>query len=110
MWDSKIDGDAVQLNYVSADGEEMYPGEVNVTVRYRLTEDNDLVIQYSATTSAKTVINLTNHAYFNLAGQVTRHMRKLCHLNDELKKDRSWNVIYGEFLGIRDNIWPQCDD
>lgn len=98
MWDSKIDGDAVQLNYVSADGEEKYPGEVNVTVRYRLTEDNELVIQYSATTSAKTVINLTNHAYFNLAGQVTRHMRKLCRLNDELKKDRSCNVIYGDFF------------
>ena len=104
MWDSKIDGDVVQLNYVSADGEEKYPGEVNVTVRYRLTEDNELIIQYSATTSAKTVINLTNHAYFNLAGQVTRHMRKLCRLNDELKKDLSCNVIYGEFVGIRDYI------
>ncbi|XP_062580892.1 galactose mutarotase-like isoform X1 [Saccostrea cucullata] len=69
LWSSEIDGDVLQLTYVSADGEEKYPGEVKVTVRYQLTNDNELVIQYSATTSAKTVINLTNHAYFNLAGQ-----------------------------------------
>ncbi|XP_061174701.1 galactose mutarotase-like isoform X2 [Saccostrea echinata] len=69
VWNSEIDGDVLRLTYVSADGEENYPGEVKVTVRYQLTNDNELVIQYSATTSAKTVINLTNHAYFNLAGQ-----------------------------------------
>ncbi|XP_061174702.1 galactose mutarotase-like [Saccostrea echinata] len=69
VWNSEIDGDVLQLTYVSADGEDKFPGEVKVTVRYQLTEENELVMQYSATTSAKTVINLTNHAYFNLAGQ-----------------------------------------
>lgn len=58
------------LKYVSVDMEEGYPGEVTTIVTYMLTDDSELVIHYNATTTKKTVINLTNHAYFNLAGQV----------------------------------------
>jgi len=67
-----VRGQAVRLTYVSAAGEEGYPGELTAHVTYRLGDDNSLVIEYQAVTTAPTPINLTNHAYFNLSGDTQR--------------------------------------
>ena len=72
VWQSEIinvpDGQALQLKYRSPDGEENYPGNLDVKVIYTLTDSNELKIDYSAVSDKDTVINLTNHSYFNLSG------------------------------------------
>jgi aldose 1-epimerase len=68
VWKAKPIADGVELSYLSKDGEAGYPGNLTATVRYTLAK-GDLRIEYSATTDKNTVVNLTNHSYFNLAGQ-----------------------------------------
>ncbi len=70
VWDGKMMGsNSVQFSYLSKDMEEGFPGNLQVHVTYTLKNDNSLEIEYTATTDKKTVINLTNHAYFNLNGE-----------------------------------------
>jgi aldose 1-epimerase len=68
VWKATPVKDGVELSYLSRDGEAGYPGNLSVIVRYTLVKA-DLRIEYSATTDKDTVVNLTNHSYFNLAGQ-----------------------------------------
>eukprot|EP01035_Chromulina_nebulosa_P020358 gene20358-26423_t len=73
-WQSNVeittDHIKVIFTYISVDGEENYPGELNVKVTYTLDKNNDLSINYEATTNKKTAVNLTNHTYWNLSGNL----------------------------------------
>ena len=70
------DGAAVRFSYLSKDEEEDYPGNLNVSVTYRLTNTDELKLQYSAETDKDTVLNITNHSYFNLSGTDTGNILK----------------------------------
>lgn len=70
VWDARQPDEATLIfTYLSKDGEEGYPGNLQVTATYQLTDANELKISFEATTDKPTVVNLTNHAYFNLNGQ-----------------------------------------
>ena len=81
VWDARIDGDAVEFMYFSPDGEMGYPGNLKVVARYEWSEENELRLTFTARTDATTVVNLTNHAYFNLdgegAGSIRDHILRL---------------------------------
>ena len=75
VWEASISDDsipALTLTRLSPDGEEGYPGNLQVTVKYALSDDNELSIEYDAVTDQATPVNLTNHSYFNLSGDITR--------------------------------------
>lgn len=76
VWQAEIvdladGGQSLQLLYTSPDGEENYPGNLDVKVLYTLTEESELKIEYHAVSDKDTVVNLTNHAYFNLSGHAS---------------------------------------
>jgi aldose 1-epimerase len=68
-WQASIEGDSLRLAYRSPDGEQGYPGNLDVTVVYGLNDDNELVMRVEAVTDRPTPVNLTQHSYFNLAGE-----------------------------------------
>lgn len=85
----------LSLNYLSKDGEEGFPGNLDVNVTYTFTNNNDLEISYSATTDKKTLVNLTNHTYFNLSGNTKKDV-----LTQTLQFDAD------QFGAVNDEIMP----
>jgi aldose 1-epimerase len=89
---------ALELRYLSKDGEEGYPGNLDVLVTYSLSEDNILRIDYAATTDRDTVLNLTNHSYFNLAGHAHGNIL-----------DQRVTLNAGRFTPVGSNLIPTGD-
>ena len=107
IWNSRIVDDEInilELSYFSVDGEEGYPGNLNVKVKYILTEDNALEINYTATTDKDTLVNLTNHAYFNLSGHSSGDVlnHKLMINADTFTVNDEFSIPTGEIKDVAD--------
>ena len=105
VWDAEqINGHELVLRYISAYYEEGFPGELNMTVKYSLTDDNELVIDYRGTTNKKTVVNMTSHGFFSLAGianPTPSAMNVICQINADFFIPIDENSIpTGEILKV----------
>ena len=98
IWDAHEEGNALTLTRLSPDGEENYPGNLKVCITYELTEENELVITYDADTDADTVVNLTNHSYFNLNGKGTALDHSLQIFADEFTENDKACLPTGKLL------------
>ena len=99
IWNSKEIENGVELNYISEDGEENYPGQLDVKVTYTLN-DNSLIINYKATTNKTTVCNLTNHTYFNLNGygNILQHQVQI--LADYFTENNQESIPTGNIIPV----------
>ncbi|KAL5008224.1 hypothetical protein ScPMuIL_013805 [Solemya velum] len=95
MWSTVIDGTRLRMAYVSEDGEEGFPGELRTEIVYQLTDDNEFIMEYTATTNKTTIVNLSNHAYFNLAGHDAGSL-----------EDHLIQIDATSYLEINDEIMP----
>ncbi|WP_235299406.1 aldose epimerase family protein [Portibacter marinus] len=99
IWEASVGspGDAAVLilTYTSPDGEEGYPGKLTSTVTYRLTNDDALEIDYMATTDQKTIVNLTQHSYFNLSGDFSQSIL-----------DQKVRILADEYLPVDETLIP----
>ncbi len=105
VWDAKqLSPQSLELSYISKDGEGGYPGTLQVKVIYTITNDNAIKIDYSATADKETIVNLTNHAYFNLSGAgsstITDHLLQIS--ADAITPIDSTLIPTGKLLPVKD--------
>ena len=102
IWEGEIEGNSLLLRTESLDGEEGYPGRVWIEVRYSLDEKNELSLEYRAGSDQDTILNLTNHTYFNLSGRgkgdVLRHMLRVN--SDRIIRCDGELIPTGEYLEV----------
>ena len=102
IWTAQIDGDSVFFSLTSPDGDEGFPGELSVVVIYTLDAENALSIQYMLNSDADTIQNMTNHAYFNLAGQQADILEHQLWINARNTTRIDKNVLpTGEIVPVR---------
>lgn len=95
------DAHSVTLSYLSPDGENGFPGNLKVILTYRITDDNSLDIQYRATTDKTTVVNLCNHSFFNLSGDMARNIEP-----QVLWVDADYFTPYDKKKCVTGAVWP----
>ena len=106
VWEEEVQveesNESIEFSYLSKDGEEGYPGNLKVRVKYTITEDNELKIEYFAISDMDTIINLTNHSYFNLSGQgsgnVLKH--KIMINSDKFTVNDKYSIPTGEIAEV----------
>ncbi|MEX0322428.1 MAG: aldose epimerase family protein [Puniceicoccaceae bacterium] len=106
VWCASVDGDSLKLTLRSPDGDEGYPGNLDVVVTYTLTDDNELCIDYSATTDKATPLSLTNHTYFNLGGfqdKILSHRAQIA--SDKYLLPDDTNVPVGDEFTVAGTVW-----
>jgi len=103
-FNSKIVGDVLELTYLSKDGEENYPGNLEIKVEYSFSDDNELSIKFTALSDADTPVSLTNHAYFNLSGNFDQNV-----LDTVLWMNSTKITEFGEGLAITGKILDVTD-
>jgi aldose 1-epimerase len=106
VWEEELQSEesneSVEFSYLSKDGEEGYPGNLNVKVKYTITEDNELKIEYYAVSDKDTIVNLTNHSYFNLSGQGSGDVlsHKLMINSDKFTVNDKYSIPTGEIAEV----------
>ena len=111
IWDAHAEGNTLSLTYISPDGEEGYPGTLTTTVKYILTEENELIMDYQAVSDQDTVVSLTNHSYFNLnghnSGSIEGHLLKIC--GSQMTPVNKELIPLGTVMPIADSPFDFCE-
>ncbi|MBF2708951.1 galactose mutarotase [Flavobacterium soyangense] len=95
---------SITLSYLSPDEEENYPGDLSVKLTYILSEENELIIEYQASSSEDTIVNLTHHSYFNLDGHKSDILKQELMVNSKkILETTNENIPTGKFLDISDS-------